>query len=502
MRHRLPTFPPSLTRMVMGMVGGLLVLLFIILIYSIFQSGYNFQFDIDELGFSQTAYLMANGWRPYIDIANGIYSPMLQWLTMPVFKIYGFSFEGLYATKYVLMAMFLLRFAALFFFVRLVFNTKTAVLFLPLALLDPYIVVSGMQYRPDNLMLLFASLGMVSLAYAFKRKSQWLFFISGICFSLSIYTLPKLMATVGMMVGVSLVFLIWRKHFRLAAFFIAGGFLPWGIFFLFLLKIGAIGAFFQQLEQMKNFYTSFEFPLPMYIMVKPDNPGLFGSGGKPITWVYEWMLPALGMAGLFNLIEKIADQKQHGTLLPARIALALALPLQWLPLFALQVVFLQHYMTVNWLHALLAAVAVASVHDKLQKSKIVGAIATMVVIGTLSYISIKSIGYNLHRATFTSDNLISGFTQRWKQIPANEPIFPGYLFRPQIYPIIFGSPMADITDEMYATLPDIPTLLESKKPKVLLDEWTLVRMPQKAQEYIRSHYDRIPGDPALMLYKQ
>lgn len=404
--------------------------LLLALIVSIFRSGFNYQFDIDELYFAQRAFLFSHGLRPYVDVYLLTYTPVFDFIMMPIFKFTGFSFAAIYAAREVMMGLFIVRFVVLFLAVKKLFNLKIASLFIVLVLLDPFLVLTGMQYRSDNLMLTLFSLGLYVSVVAWERKNSFLFLCSGIFFSASVITLYKLVPSVIPIV-LLLLFFLWKARKRnLILPFIGGLAIPVLGFVLYLVTTGVFVTAFQQLvSDTWHLYRHFNYPIPIYFLYRPDNFPIFGAAGKPITWFYSWLLLGLGIAGFSQFLTQAFESKHTEHKNPIRLSLLIILPLQWGALFLLDSVFLQYYMTVNWLLALFAALFIFNIYNTVAKNYLIASSFTVLVTGLLLLTSIRSIQYNIARSKITSTNLIASYQSRWSQIGENQHVFPGFLFR-------------------------------------------------------------------------
>lgn len=481
----------------------LLIGLGIALLYSVIRSGYFYQFDVDELLNSQLAYLYHTGYRPYLDIYTFVYPPVFQWITIPAFLIKGFTFEGIYAARVIMITLYLIRLSATFVLIDKIFNQRTALFFIPLLLFDPLAVFNSIQYRSDNLMMTLLALGLATLAVCITKPSVPIITLTGFFLGFSVLVLTKILPTVAcVVIGFCIYALVkhkprWILHLGLGLII-----MPL-LFLLYLVTQGSVSEMIQQMFfDLKSNYSNFAYPIPIYALFKPDNIYIFGTMGKPITWVYLLLITPLGLMGAFHAGYRLLTDTTHTQRDVVKLILLAAVPLQWAPLFVVPVAFSQHYLPVHWLFAMFTAYALNDLLTASKKYRFVHiGIVTFLIISYV-HISLTSIYLNNERSTIRGKEGIQSIENRWKQIPENEPIFPGFLFRPQAYPIAYGSFITNFPDSILKRLPDMATILATKKPKILLDEYTLVRLPDAAQQYINAHYERVAGDKEMMEWKK
>jgi len=129
------------------------IVLLVPLALSVFYSGYWYTYYGDELVHANTVYLLSRGYRPFTDFFT-IYSPLFHYFLLPFFTFFGCTLETIQLSKFVMIFLFALRLLIGYLFVSKVFSKLTGFLFVLILLLDPFTVFSGMQIRPDNLLML------------------------------------------------------------------------------------------------------------------------------------------------------------------------------------------------------------------------------------------------------------------------------------------------------------------------------------------------------------
>ena len=470
------------------------------LLISVFQSGYGYQFDSDELHHANLVYLYLHGYVPYRDIYNSFYTPLFEWLIAPAFMIFGFTFKTITFTRFIMIILLVIRMIAMYIFIKTVWSKRSALFFLPLFLLDPFLVFSGMQIRPDNFMMTVASIALAALAVGYVKQSNKWKYVSAFLFGLSLVIFMKV---VPMLVAVAIPILfieIREKKFRTLIGMTIAFLLPIVLFALYGLIVGALPEMIQQIiVETRAAYQVFEYPVPFGAYNKSDNAWIFGSMGTPVSLVYEWILPMLGAAGCFHVIHNLLTHKEKPIFGTLKAICCILLIVQEIVIFNVPSVFLQHYLMLNWLYALFGAVAFDAILTACNKNFAGFFITSCILFISFTVLTTKSISFNIGRGTIKNPAIIAESETRWSQIPENEPIFPGYLFRPSVYPVPYGYYIGNIPASVFARLPSIPDTLEKHQLKhLILDDYTMVRLPQNAQVYITSHYTRVPGDNELM----
>jgi hypothetical protein len=87
---------------------------------------------------------------------------------------------------------------------------------------------------------------------------------------------------------------------------------------------------------------------------------------------------------------------------------------------------------------------------------------------------------------------------RWTQIPKNAAVFPGFLFRPNVWPLFYGNFIGDFPKYLINRFPPIAETLEEKGvPYLLLSDFDMDYLPPDVVGYIRNHYEKVNGDLEL-----
>jgi hypothetical protein len=478
---------------------------FLFLLFSVFQSGYGYQFDSDELHHANLVYLYTHGAIPFKDVYNSFYTPLFEWLITPVFLLFGFSFTTIAFTRYVMILLLIIRMVAAWVIIKQVFSRRAAFFFLPLFLFDPYLVFSGMQIRPDNFMMTVYTLSLMTLVLGIRKKNSNLLLLTGVLAGSSILIFMKVLPLVAV-TGLALAWhYISQKNIRPLIYLGIGLCIPFGLFALYGVVNGTLLEMYQELIVEPNAaYNVFRYPIYFGAFNRPDNIYFYGTMGRPLPWVYVWILPLIGSMGLYHIAHELLTKTNHSNVDVVRKILCITLPIQWIVMFLVPSVFIQHYLPLNWLFAMFAAVVIDDFLTVIKHHLCITGMCVCLLMGSYLALVQSSFICNLSRSGITSEG--QGVTQlyekRWSQIPPTEATFPNMLFRPALYPIPFGYFIGNVPESILNRLPSIPKVLETKNVQhVILDEYALSLLPYETRTYITDHYTRIPGDSELMIKK-
>lgn len=475
--------------------------LLLYLLYSIFLSGFNYQLDNDEIFNIQLAFLIARGYEPFANIYTTVYTPLFQWFILPVFYVFGFSFTSIGFARILMIVLFFVRVGAGTIIAKTLFGKRSALLFILMLILDPFTIFSGMQIRQDNLMIAVFTLGVLFLTWGVERKSQGFIFLAGAALVTSFLVLMKVIPGLFAIFGMYILYcLIKKKRNDLKTIF-TGMIATTIVFSLYFVARGTFAEMIREVfvEAVTAYTGVFEYPVPVGQFYLPGNSFIYGLGGKPLTWIYAWILPLLASAGIYQVVSQTLRQKFEGTS-AIKLGLVGTLIGQWLLLFYFESVFIQHYLPVTWLFALFAAVAVATLitQVKLLNTHLhaAGAGILIAVLTAVIWVSIKG---NFARSAFRSDALVAKYEHYWQVIGPDEAVFPNLLFRPLAYPVPAGHFIGNIPKSILARFPKISESLEKNNVRhLLLSEYYFDHLPQDAQTYIRAHYRRVSGEDELM----
>lgn len=484
----------------------LVMLAFIIGIYlirSVVMSGYYYIFDNDELYHTQVTYLLSNGYKPFTDIYLTVYPPLYHWFIQPLFALSGFSFDTMYDARSVMIGLFLFRTLLLGIFAYLLFGKRVGLLASLFLLLSPFAVFAEMQIRPDNLMITVFLVGLVISTYAWKSGKTFAHIIGSFFVMFSLLILMKILPSVILFFSVSFVWLFSQKKWNQIAGIGIGILAAW-LFYLFPFLISnTFSEMIQQVfvESFSSYSGVFEYPVPLGFFYRPGNPALYGLPGKPLNWIFSWIILIASGAGILHLFEQFFEIKAAWKK-PIILIVLLSFLGQFAFLFLVESVFIQHYITVNWLLALFASVICIHIFKYVQKIPFGTITYTSCLIGSLLLLIVQSSHANYARSTIRSDELVYRFNAIWSLIPEKESVFPNILFRPLGYPVPYGHFIGNMPASILDRLPSIPVSLVRNNTKyVYIDNYYFERIPVEAQQYIQSMYTASQQDPQLYIRK-
>lgn len=475
------------------------VIVFLILIYSVITSGFYYTFDIDELTHSETVYLIANGYKPFASFFS-IYSPIFHYLLLPVFNLSGFNFQGIVNARLFMIVLFIIRIFFTTFLIKKIWGKTASYLFLPLFLLDPFTVFSGMQIRPDNLMLTIFPGALLLFILALKKSSRILLFLSGVGIALTLLISIKIAPSILVFLSLYFFYCLKKHEYKnLIQFFLGFTFL-FLLFFLFLLSQGSL---FQGIQQMfidsgAN-SNSLAFPVPYGFFYLPNNGFIYGLNGKPLSVVYVWILPIIAFMGGYRsiTIKSISHSESKEDLL--KKILFLSLSAQLIMLFLYHSVSVQYYLPTSFYYAIFAPVFLQDLFSLFNNFKILKNGVILLVFIFLIALTKTSIDANFSRSqnSFTYNN--ERLNSVWTNIPPDSSSFPNTLFRPLSYPIIYGYNPLDLPSYVLDRYPPIEKVLEKNKiPYLALGDPPLPPyLKPEAQVYILSHYKKAENIPEL-----
>lgn len=490
-------------------IGQILITLliigaFLILISSVFRSGYSYMFDQDEFLHSQIAYLIFSGYKPFFNLYTS-WTPIFHWLLVPILALNNFSFDSLLSGRILMIALFAIRIILSFLLVKKLFGKKTAILFVFLLLLDPFTVFTAMQIRPDNLMITLFTLGLLIFTYAIYKSSKLLLFYSGFIFALSVLTCLKIAP--GIM-AVTLFFIIYvfrrRSLLKGAAFFS-------GMFFagaLIIVYFWSQNTLFQMIQQVTIDATTLHNSIWNYTglgyFYAPENGNLYGLPGKPLNWIYVWILPILAFMGVSQIVQSFFT-KSHKKNEP-RIVLIILVAVfifHWISLFFYHSVFLQYYVPISWLYALFSAVII-DYFDKITHSFIVVnllyRVCLFILIVSLIFISIKANNQRSTNLSYQWQNQM--LSSRWAKIPKNSFVFPFLTFRPIAEPFLsLFYYISGLPKPIVDRYPPLLNTLKTYNVSYLLinDHLTYYYITPEIQAYINENFIQDPTDKELWI---
>ena len=461
------------------------------------RSGILFQFDPDEFAHAQVSYLLLHGYIPYRQFFM-TYTPLFHLTMAPVFWLSGYTMYAMTMMRWCMAALFLLRILLAGWLALRIFGKRIAALFLLLFLLNPFTVYTSMQMRPDNLMMLLFTAGLVVLVSAFEKRRLHNFFWSGALLSTSALVLMKIAPSIAV-IGIALcIWAMLRRRWQYLYVFVLGCILPVLIFFLSTTAAGTTNAMFRQV--FRDSYAinqSVAFPIPLTHYYESGNPALFdlyGSGWVRLPYVEQTLL-ILGAIGILIALFAKATNVHHGRdFRILHLLLAGALIAQAASLIFVHSVFIQYFLPITWLVDLFAAVAIGTVVQLAKRWKLLWIIAIVELIIFLSVYTADSVRANIERSHSTSNSAQAWVIDMWNRFPEDAIIYPNIPFRPLAYPLTFGYYFHDLPVSVTSRLSALVPTLEQHQVQYLVETYEWKALPADFFPYVSGNYHQIAPD--------
>lgn len=471
------------------------------LLSTVLRSGLFFQLDPDELAHAHIAYLIINRYIPYKDFLL-IYTPFFHWIIAPLLLIGGFTLEAVESIRWLMVCLFLTRVIVSFFLVRQLFQTRIAVLFVLLFLMDPFTVFTAMQIRPDNVMLVSFTVGLYTLFQGLRSNRKSWFFWSGILMALACIFLLKIIPGV-FVVWILLAWFAFRKrNGKLLVPFGFGFCIPVVILGIYGLATNSLRA---MLEQVIGYSVAINnaiaYAVPLAHFYKLYDPSLFDFYGSPgtVLTLYEYALPIGALVGILLVLADFFKRKSDDTAGVLRIILVGTLVIQSILLLFIHSVFIQYLLPVSWLCALFTAVAMVKYLEAFRKSTIIHVSLILVSIIAIGIVYRDSFRTNIIRSNARRGVLESVLPDLWRNIPASDSVYPNIVFRPIAYPMVFGYYLHDTPQSIKSRLPPLMPTLEKNNVRFIQKTYEWIAMPPEFPAYVEAHFD--PVDSTLFRRK-
>lgn len=465
--------------------------------WSVILSGYNYRFDSDELYHAQKIFLIAKGFRPYADFYS-VYSPILHFILLPIFLIFGFSIKTLSLARAAMIFFFAVRAVLSTALVKRVFGKKTALVFLPLLLLDPFTVFASMQIRPENLMMVFFVISLLIFSISWERGSNKYFFLSGIFAGLTILTNIKIFPGMGAFFLIFGIYVLSRKKISWFLYFTYGAILVVTAFFIYFFLVGTWQQMLQQLI-IDPYSLNKTIPNPTWLgYFYFQNPVIFGLDGKPATWILAWILPVAAFAGGYKAFADAMTNKLKDKLDLLKIILFAGLVCQWTSMLFIHSVWMQYYIPLNWFYAVFGAYLIGDIMERFKGIAFLqrGFILVLVILGI--FFIRGSVYSNISRAKMKDTVELAWLKTAWRIFAENEPVFPNLLFRRPVYPVIYGGTLSSYMIERYGP---IYKALEAKGVKYLfMQESYIGLLDPVTQTYVRDKFKK--DEKETMLWRK
>jgi 4-amino-4-deoxy-L-arabinose transferase-like glycosyltransferase len=386
--------------------------------------------------------------------------------------------------------LFFARVILLFFLYRYAFSPLLAGLATVFLLFETFSTYTGMQIRPDSLMLLFFTIGLFFHTASKKELRLRYAILSGIFYAASVAVLPKIVFVVLCAGLVFLVMSIHNKQWKLIRGFFAGAAITTIATILFFVLQGSFTQVIQQIVfDAPKLFKNFQFGVFWGFFYRPDNPALFGATGKPLSFVFSWLLLFLSGAGFFAMIENFAKKTFSSWQKELLAVMFLGFISQFIWHLSLQSLFLQYYLSLTWIYVFFASFAIVHLLQQINLKIQFKKITMIVLIASISIFMISIIQTNISRSKIRSDALLNAIKTSWRHIPEDKAAFPSVLYRPLGYIFPYKSNFADLPAEFIASQPDLKTtLIERQVEYISNDEYLLRFIPNSAQTYIQENF--------------
>lgn len=478
----------------------LYITLMVILAYSVVTSGLRYQYDADELMQVQLGYLMATGAIPYQDF-HFIYTPIFPTLLGFVLSHMGFTFTTVEFLRLCMVVLFGIRILLTVGIIAELFGSLAAWIFPILLLLDPFTTFAGMQIRYDNLMLTVYTLGIFVYIAAVKRKNLFLLIFSGAFLALSFFIIVKIFPSLVVFLILLSLWCIARHKARELFAIALGGLI---VCVLYSVPFVLQGTFFRMMQQAfiepRALLASAIYQTYVGFFYQPDNIFIYGLPGRPLPWVYAWMLPILGFIGAYSvIISRFNRSKQCGMIDVVAVSLAGALIAHWILLFTLSLVMIQYYLPISTYFALFGAVSIAELWRALQRRRLFHRIFSFALAVSAVFFVGTSFQANMARAKIDTHWTVERYQKLWSIVPPDRAVFPEVLFRPIAYPLFNG---------YFTCCTKGGALLEKYRPIytylsvnnvqfLVLSDYVLGFLPVETRLYIFNNYTKNSAYPDL-----
>lgn len=480
------------------------ILLVGILAYSVVVSGLRYQYDADELTQLEQGYLLATGAQPYKDFYF-IYTPIFPTLLGFILGHMGFTFGTVEILRFCMVVLFGIRILLTIAIVAELFGSLAAWIFPVLLLLDPFTTFSGMQIRYDNLMLFVFTFGIFISIRAVRRKNLFLMMLAGGSFAFSVLVIAKILPSIALFLLACSLWSIVKHKERMFGALALGGVI---ITCLYSLPFVLGGTFQTMLQQAfiapQAFHATIINPTYVGFLYQPDNIFIYGLPGRPLTWVYAWVLPILGFAGAYTVVQSRIGHKEWGFADVVAVSLAGGLCLQWIILFTLPLVFTQYYLPISTYYALFGALTISELWNALRNRRLLPVAFSLVLLVSVVFLVRTSFQANMARAAIDTHWTTQRYQRLWSIVAPDQAVFPEVLFRPIAYPLFSGNfTCCTNGNVLLLKYRPIHTYLATSNVRFLvLSDYLLGFLPAGTRSYIAKNYTKNSAYPDLYVRNQ
>lgn len=476
--------------------------------FSAFWSGFFYQLDLDEVNHLVRAYEVLRGRLPYRDF-HSMYAPVLHWLLAPMIGVLGPTVQTVMTAKLFMVACFIGRVTFTFLILRQVYSRNVAVVFLCLYFMDPFTVFSGMQIRPDSLMMLLYTVGLYLTISSIRRRSRFGLLAAGVVMAFSVIVHTKVIISVSIMSLVLLAFLRMEKRSRSFQWYVIGAVGATGAYLSYFLATGTAGEMLRQtLLDPGRVLGAVWYPPHMGTFITHNNFIVYGLAGKPLTWWYIWFLPFMGVAGLAltvreQLLQTDVLSPQNRLRSMVTLGFAGAMSANFVLLLSLHTVFIQYYQAVMWYISIFGAVGLSLFLRRWRQIFPTRQWPLLALGGLFLVFAAGSIRSNFSRAGVSFTRALEQEQVLWQIIPENAPVYPRLLFRPLGHPLGTSQFYPELPEEIRSRYPEVSTHLDANRiPYVILSAYEMEKMGIEFRSHIMKNYSLHPGTSGLYVRKE
>jgi len=473
------------------LLTGIAVLGFLVLSYFIVQAGTRYLLDNDEIYHSHVAYLVAQGFEPYRDFPF-IHTPVFNLILIPILSYFHYTFQAIFALRYLILAFFFIGAVAGGLIVRKLFGKGPAIVFLFLYFAHPFVTFSSVQIRPDTFMMVCYLAGFLFMVDGWEKRSKILIFMSGFLLSLSSVTLLKIVPSIVITIVGFAVLVIMKRKWKVAAVFLAGFLIPimcFGLYFAIKgdLLIALKSVFIYSSLVLRGLIR----PTPISFFFQPSLYQLYGDSRIPIPWIYTIFIFLAGSLSMIMFtVQTIKSRKKTDRTVFLLILVGSSIA-HAVFLVSARSVTLQYYLPFLWILVAFTADGVGKTIHTIKNRNIRSVVISVALVGIFAIIlsSLQTLRIRAQMENHTYEQTIERI---WTIVPADKPVFPNLLFRPLVYPVLPAAFYGDYPRFMLDEMIPIPKFLEDRKiPYLMVGDYEMQFYEPDARAYIQTHYERM-----------
>lgn len=464
----------------------LLVLLILALLSLRFKLALVHYFDQDEFAHLYRASMLSIGEVPYRDFGYG-YSPLFIIFLEPLFLIFKERADVVLWARALNFVFFLANTLLVFLIGKKLFSSAVGLLAAFFWVFFPMTLTKTLEIRPDHLGILFWLLSLFLVIKAKKgSKSTWVLFFSGVFYSLSLITTPKMLfAYPGLLVFLLVGQKVNRRFLKNLFFFhlaIAG---PGLILWLMLLAGGVFKEAFYSLiilpREVERAYGKLYFE-PLFPFVHSDS--IYGRPGRSLPWLANTLVSLLGILAILRAGFLISFRKNQPALC---FLVASFFTFAGTIILVYSHSLIQYYIPLVLIFSWAAAEFLVSLARLLfQRSEILTLLTGLVIVAFLFFASAQLIGNHLRWTNQSDLELVRNALEISEPDDYFLDLVGKHLFRKSAY-WICCDPVPDFRDFLSLPLPSVTESLQTTKTKFILPNHRL-GLDRILRDYIGANY--------------